>query len=236
MEKIVIATIKSWNIKNAKKFQKQWKDKYKIYLITKKEDLQLEFLKKIKPIYIFFPHWSWIIPPEIYENFECVVFHTADLPYGRGGSPLQNLIIRNIKWTKVSALRVDGGIDTGPIYFKKDIFIGLGSAEEIFIEISNLIFQEMIPEILKKRPQPLPQEGEVLEFRRRKPYESELTPEVASNLSRIYDFIRMLDGEGYPRAFIRLGRFKIFFSEAHFKTDRICGRFEIVEEEEENED
>ncbi len=27
-------------------------------------------------------------------KFECVCFHMTDVPYGRGGSPLQNLIIR----------------------------------------------------------------------------------------------------------------------------------------------
>ena len=46
--------------------------------------------KKIKKIFI--PHWSFIIPKEIYQNFECILFHMTDLPFGRGGSPLQNLI------------------------------------------------------------------------------------------------------------------------------------------------
>ncbi len=230
MESLVIATIKSWNILNAKKFKERWEDQYRVYLITKKDELTLDRLKRINPRFIFFPHWSWIIPREIYENFECVVFHTADLPYGRGGSPLQNLIVRGVKWTKVSALRVDGGIDTGPIYLKKDVFIGLGSAEEIFIEISRIIFEEMIPEILEKRPQPVLQKGEVLEFRRRRPDESEISPEIAQDLRGLYDFIRMLDAEGYPRAFIRLGRFRVLLSEPHLRSDRLCGRFEIIED------
>ena len=230
MESLVIATIKSWNILNAQKFKERWKDRYHVYLITKRDELNFERLKEIKPRFIFFPHWSWIIPRDIYENFECVVFHTADLPYGRGGSPLQNLILRGVKWTKVSALRVDGGIDTGPIYMKKDVFIGLGSAEEIFIEISRIIFEEMIPEILEKRPQPVPQEGKVLEFKRRRPEESEITPEIAHDLRALYDFIRMLDAEGYPKAFVTLGQFRIILSEPHLRSDRICGRFEIIEE------
>ncbi len=231
MESIVIATIKSWNIKNALEFQKKWQNKYDIHLITDKRDLSVEFLEKAKPIYVFFPHWSWIIPTEIYRRFECVVFHTADLPYGRGGSPLQNLIIRGIKWTKVSAIKVDGGLDTGPIYLKKDVFIGLGSAEEIFIEISKIIFEEIIPEILENRPKPVPQTGEILEFKRRKPEESNLAQFKTEDLLRIYDFIRMLDAEGYPKAFLRLGPFKIIFLEAHLKIDRICGRFEIIKED-----
>jgi len=36
----------------------------------------------------------WIILKEIFENYEIILFHMTDLPYGRGGSPLQNLIVR----------------------------------------------------------------------------------------------------------------------------------------------
>ena len=32
---------------------------------------------------------------EIHENYKCIIFHMTDLPFGRGGSPLQNLISRN---------------------------------------------------------------------------------------------------------------------------------------------
>ena len=43
----------------------------------------------------------------------------TDLPYGRGGSPLQNLIANKIYDTKISAIRAEGGIDTGRIYLKE---------------------------------------------------------------------------------------------------------------------
>ena len=100
-KKIIIATIKSWNIKNALKLKKNFINKYEVKIITKKEDLTYEKIIKINPEYIFLPHWSWIIPEEIYNNFECVVFHMTDLPFGRGGSPLQNLILRGIKKQKL---------------------------------------------------------------------------------------------------------------------------------------
>ena len=31
---------------------------------------------------------------KIYENFICVIFHTGNLPKHRGGSPIQNLILK----------------------------------------------------------------------------------------------------------------------------------------------
>ncbi len=61
-------------------------------LIDDKDNFNPAFLKAHQVNKIFIPHWSYIILPEIYLNYECIVFHMTDLPYGRGGSPLQNLL------------------------------------------------------------------------------------------------------------------------------------------------
>lgn len=231
-QKIVIATIKSWNIENAKKLKQQYKDEYEIHIITKKEELNHKVLKKLKPKYIFFPHWSWIIPKEIYNNFECVVFHITDLPYGRGGSPLQNLIVRGVTSTKISAIKVDGGIDTGDVYMKKDFELH-GTAEEIFIRASHVVFKKMIPTIMNEKIMPYKQQGNIVHFKRRKPYQSEIPKE--SSLKQVYDYIRMLDGEGYPEAFIRYGGLILKFSRASLKEGKIVSDVEIMEVNEHNE-
>ena len=69
-------------------------NKLEMEVLRVRDQESLEFLKlsKFSPHYIFFPHWSWLIPEEIYQNFECVIFHMTNLPYGRGGSPLHYLI------------------------------------------------------------------------------------------------------------------------------------------------
>ena len=43
----------------------------------------------------------------------------TDLPYGRGGSPLQNLILDNKQKTMISAFKMTERMDEGPIYIKK---------------------------------------------------------------------------------------------------------------------
>ena len=231
MKKVVIATIKSWNIRNAYKFKELYKDKYEIVIITDKRELSEKNIRSINPEWIFFPHWSWIIPPELYEKYTCVVFHITDLPFGRGGSPLQNLIQRKIYHTKISAIQAEEGIDTGKIYLKKDFYIGIGSAEEIFIAASQIIFFDMIPYILENKPIPQTQEGEVIVFKRRKPKESNLQKAEIKNLDDFYDFVRMLDAEGYPKAFFKINNLKIEFSEVHKKSNKLVGRFEVVYEE-----
>ena len=148
---IIIATIHPWNISACRR----WKPPrgYRKVLITDKTRLTYERLKKLQPRYVFFPHWSWIIPPEIYEHFECVVFHMTDLPFGRGGSPMQNLIIRGIYKTKISAIRVEAGLDTGPVYLKKLFDLSSGSAEELFYVLAHRVCS-MMTEIIKKQPKP----------------------------------------------------------------------------------
>lgn len=89
------------------------------HLITRKEDLTPERLREIAPRTIFFPHWSYLIPPAIHEGWECIIFHMTDLPYGRGGSPLQNLIQRGHRETMLTALRCVAELDAGPIYLKR---------------------------------------------------------------------------------------------------------------------
>lgn len=231
MENIIIATIKEWNIRNFFKIQELDKNKYKFHLITNKEELTYENVSKINPKYIFFPHWSWIIKEDIYKNFDCIVFHMADLPYGRGGSPFQNLIMNEVYETKISALKVDGGLDTGDIFFKYDFNIRVGSAEENFITLSSIIFEKMIPYLLENQLVPQKQTGEVVNFKRREANESDILKLKEKNLNKMYDFVRMLDAEGYPKAYIKLDNIKIEFSEVHLKNKKLVGRFEVIEYE-----
>ena len=54
-------------------------------------------------------------------------FIWTDLPYGRGGTPLQNLILRGHQNTKLSAFKLVDEMDAGPIYLKADLFFrGIG--------------------------------------------------------------------------------------------------------------
>ena len=209
--KIIIATIKSWNIERAMKLKQKYDKQHDIIIYTKKEELTKENVSSFNPDYILFPHWSYYISDEITKNWECVVFHMTDLPYGRGGSPLQNLIVRGHKETKVSAIRVTETLDAGPVYMKHPLSLE-GSAQEIFVRCSDIIFNEMIPQFLEGKITAVEQTGEPVIFKRRKPEESKITPDM--ELGTIYDYIRMLDAEGYPRAYIDFGEYRLLFENA----------------------
>ena len=231
MDNIIVATVKEWNIRNYFSLVEKYEGKLNFHLITNPDELNYKFIKDINPKYIFFPHWSWIIPEDVYKNYECVVFHMTDLPFGRGGSPFQNLIMEEIYDTKVSALKVNEGLDTGDIYIKEPFNISVGSAEENFIKLSSIVFQNMIPELLDNEIVPVKQIGKVTTFKRRTPEQSNIILLEAQSLSKLYDFIRMLDAEGYPKAYLELDDVRIEFSEVHFKNNTLAGRFEVIENE-----
>ena len=214
MENILIVSEKSWN-KELVSYLQSTMPQYAFYLISQKEDFTVERIGSISPVKIFIPHWSYIIPSAIFERYECIVFHMTDLPYGRGGSPLQNLIVRGLTATKLSALRVEVGLDTGPVYLKMDLSLS-GTAEEIFVRVNKLV-GKMIVEIIQNNLQPVPQEGDPVVFKRRKPEQSDMSG--LEKLEEIFDHIRMLDADGYPHAYIEKGEFRYEFTRASIKAD-----------------
>lgn len=215
MKSYVILSEKKWNQNLVEEIATQVPANW--YLINQKDDFNLRKLESLQADKIFIPHWSYLIPAEIYENYECIVFHMTDLPFGRGGSPLQNLIVRGYKETKISALRVVKEIDAGDVYLKKSLSL-LGTAEEIFLRASQIV-QEMILEIVKHEPPPIPQQGEVTIFKRRKPEDGNLAN--LENIEQLFDFIRMLDAEGYPSAFLEINNFRLEFSRASLKSNKM---------------
>lgn len=214
-KKYVIATIRSWNIEVFDDWSRGLPGEW--HLISNPQDFTIDLIEKINPRYIFFPHWSQIIPAEIYNAFECVVFHMADLPYGRGGSPLQNLIVRGHADTMISALRCIKELDAGPVYFKTPLSL-LGNAEEIFIRAGKQI-RRMIETIVENEPVPQEQKGKVIEFARRKPGDGNISK--LESLEQVFDHIRMLDAEGYPSAFLDTEFLHFEFSRASLKHGRV---------------
>lgn len=195
--------------------------------IEDRENLTLENLNETAPRYVFFLHWSYKVPSEVLTSHECVVFHMTDVPYGRGGSPLQNLIVRGHKDTKISALRMTEEFDAGPVYMKAHLGLE-GTAAEI-LERASEVSAGMIREIIEGEPVPKEQEGEPTVFRRRKPEEGRLP---GGDLGKVYDHIRMLDADGYPPAFIDYEQFRLEFSKAVHRDGRVLAEVVIREREE----
>ena len=197
----------------------------KWHYIGSPEEFSVERIRELSPRYIFFLHWSWKVPKEVVDTYECVCFHMTDLPYGRGGSPLQNLILRGHAETKLTALRMVEDLDAGPVYMKEPLSLK-GSAEAIY-EAATRLSVEMIKRFVGAEPVAMPQEGEVVTFKRRKPEESRIAG--LSTIRELHDFIRMLDAEGYPRAFVEHDNFRFEFSRSSLCEGHLVAQVKIAE-------
>ncbi|MFC6379993.1 methionyl-tRNA formyltransferase [Psychrobacter glacincola] len=186
-------------------------------------ELKAKLAAGFDPKYIFFPHWRWIVPAEILNNYECVCFHMTDVPYGRGGSPLQNLIVRGHKDTVLTALQMEKDLDTGPVYLKQALSLA-GSAEAIYNRASQSAW-EMIAKIIADQIQPIPQRGDTVVFQRRTPKQSEIPSDLVPK--QLYDYIRMLDAPGYPKAFIDKGLYQLEFDQAELTANTVIARVKI---------
>jgi len=149
----------------------------------------------------------------------------TDLPYGRGGSPLQNLILRGHADTILTAHRMTDKIDSGDIYLKQPLALD-GSADDILCRASQLA-AKMIHIIVVDEPIPMGQIGSPTNFIRRNPKQSEIPHEI-DNLSDLYDYIRMMDGEGYPPAFIQRANFRYEFRLARINQNELSAKVKIT--------
>ena len=218
MKKILICS-------NSDFFKSRIKKKNYIFL-KKKKDFKLKFLNKKKPDIIFFPHWNYLVKREIFQNYLCIGFHTSPLPYGRGGSPVQNMIVRNFKKTQLCSLKLTKKIDSGPIYMKKEISLR-GTGQKIFLNIYRSIL-DMIFQIEKKIPKAKIQTGKVVYFKRRKPKDGNLL--ISENIDEIFNLIRMLDINflNYPKAFIENKKIVFKFKNARLKKNKIEAEVDIL--------
>jgi len=220
-----VATVRPWNIAEFEASIRHLPGEW--HLITDESLLTYSSLREINPRAIFFPHWNWKVSKEIVSSFECVAFHAAPLPFGKGGSPIQNLISRGFTETKLTAFRMKPGFDDGDIYLQRDLSLA-GSAHEIFLRAAKLT-TSMIEEMVQIWPTPVPQIGESVTFKRRTPEQSRL--DLSDDSQKIYDHIRMLDAPEYPKAFVEIDGMRIEFSEAELLdgTVRATATFRKIE-------
>ena len=187
------------------------KSKFKFIFHFKKKSL-LKKIRITKPELILFYGWSWIIKKKIYKNYECLMLHPSPLPKFRGGSPIQNQIIRNKKKSMVTIFRINNILDGGDIYYQKGFSLE-GSLNQIFnrmvkigiIGTKKILTKNIVP---KKQNHKL-----ATYYPRRKKKESEISHKELKHKSAtyLYNKIRMLE-DPYPNAYLRINkRKKLYF-------------------------
>lgn len=96
--------------------------------------------------------YAQLIPKRILDlpKYGCVNVHGSLLPKYRGASCIQAAIINGDKETGITIMKMDVGLDTGPIICKEKISINnTDTAGDIFNKLS-ILSGKVLPEVLKR--------------------------------------------------------------------------------------
>ena len=180
------------------------------------------------PDYIFFLHWRWKVPPEIVNKYPCIGFHLGKLPHEGGGSPLQWRILEGQRDACLTEFRMTENMDEGPTLNERTVSLH-GSAEEIYARAMREAADMIHWRISNPPAPPLPVMGERKFYPRRKPEDSRIPTGGHVLLSDVYDWIRCVDADGYPRAFLEYGGLRFEFERAVLYDGRIKADVTITE-------
>jgi len=104
-----------------------------------------------------------ILPKKLLEfpKFGCLNVHASVLPRWRGASPIQAAILNGDQQTGVTIIKMDEGIDTGPILSKKSVEILTGeTSETLALKLSKIgseLLIDTLPGYLDGKIKPQPQ-------------------------------------------------------------------------------
>jgi methionyl-tRNA formyltransferase len=104
-----------------------------------------------------------IIPTALLERVPMVNLHFSLLPRWRGAAPLEWAILAGDTETGVCLMKVEAGLDTGPVYARRVVPIAvdleLGALRAQLVEEGSALLVESLAGGVAGLPAPLPQEG-----------------------------------------------------------------------------
>jgi len=247
MTKIAFIIYRKWAYKILNDILKKIKRKNIILICNKEPEFNIKKLKikkfKIDPannilIYkilkdnqvdvAFFYGWSWHISNKVIDNFLCICLHPSKLPLFRGGSPIQNQILRGVYNSAVTVFRMNKKIDRGPIFMQKKLSLK-GEIKEILLNISKIgtkITFKLLSKLSKNKLIFFKQKGKASFYKRRieKDNQKNLNDLKKITYYQLYDYLRSLK-HPYPGLKVILKNKKINL----IKIKKIKKTFKVTE-------
>jgi len=103
-----------------------------------------EILKSLKPDFIVVAAYGLILPENILKIAPCINLHASLLPKYRGASPIQSAILNGDKYTGVTSMLMDKGLDTGDILTWDYTEIGKKTSIDLFDELADIASKQII--------------------------------------------------------------------------------------------
>jgi methionyl-tRNA formyltransferase len=106
--------------------------------------------------------YGLILPKEILgaPKAGCINVHASLLPRWRGAAPIQRAILAGDHVTGVTIMKMDEGLDTGPMLLKRELPLDRKNAGQVTEELAELGAQALVEWLDHPAPpQPQPEEG-----------------------------------------------------------------------------
>ena len=119
-----------------------------------------------KPDVIIVAAFGQILRQDVLDlaPFGCINIHASLLPRWRGAAPIQACILAGDTETGISIMKLDAGVDTGPVISQRSIGIDPedtgGSLFEKLAAMGGKVLMDTLPDYLSGAIQPQPQDGE----------------------------------------------------------------------------
>jgi methionyl-tRNA formyltransferase len=133
--------------------------------ISLKNPDEQQILKSLQPDLMIVVAYGLILPPIVLEtpSLGCINVHASLLPRWRGASPIQQAILTGDSETGVCIMRMEAGLDTGPVFEKSSCSIlPTDTAETLHDRLALLGAETLLyalPKIATQIPEKQPEEG-----------------------------------------------------------------------------
>ncbi len=111
----------------------------------------IEFLSRFHPDAIVVVAYGHIIPHWMIDQprLGCINLHGSLLPKYRGAAPIQWALIRGERVTGVTTMKIDAGLDTGPMLLRKELEVHDDDTTETLFEKLSQIGASLMIETLR---------------------------------------------------------------------------------------
>ena len=96
-----------------------------VFTPKKLDEDALETLRGLEPSIIVVAAYGMLLPQSALEAAPCINIHPSALPRWRGAAPIQRAILAGDTTTEVCIMHMEPGLDTGPVYRRKQFDIGV---------------------------------------------------------------------------------------------------------------
>ena len=133
----------------------------------RKDSIAIEMLRDLRPDVIVVAAYGLILPPTVLDipPYGCLNVHASLLPKHRGAAPITSAILAGDSETGITIMRMDAGLDTGPVLsvarepIRSDDTAA--SLSERLAQVGARLMMDTLPKYLSGEivPRPQPEEG-----------------------------------------------------------------------------